>query len=492
MPDPFDPVIGALQVCTPSPQSPLVVAFSGGLDSTVLLHAAVHRWGSACVVAAHVDHQLQSASARWLAHCREQAQALNVRFEGCSLASHGSPPRAPELRRMADAGPHQTTNLEAWARQARYEALTRIARACHAVALVTAHHADDQLETVLMALARGAGLDGLTGIAAQTQRGGVALIRPFLELPRSALHLWAQQQQLQWIEDPMNVWPHLRRTAIRQQLTPVLDEVLPGLRRQLPVALASLRESREALDESTWLELAALEVAPRGLQALDRDALAALPEARQRRLLRGWLAALGLAMPTRARLQAMRAQCLEAASAHAHLRHEGWHLVRQGRRLLAWPDENHPRWVAPSEPIALEGWSDEGLALPDGSWLRASGEGARAGGAQARGAQAGSEQGGRNGVCPNWLRSASFSLIRPGATMRVRLREQGPSREVRKLWQEAGVPVSVRGSCALILANGRPFWLMPFGQLAGPWPMVQDGLVLHWQTRIGDPRAIEG
>lgn len=304
----------------------------------------------------------------------------------------------------------------------------------------------------------------------------------------------------------MNAWPQLRRTAIRQRLTPVLDEVLPGLRHHLPQALASLRESREALDESTRLELAALRVAPRDLHALDRDALAAWPEARQRRVLRAWLASLGLAMPTRARLQEIRSQCLVAASAHAHLLHEGWHIVRQGRRLLAWPDSLHPRWVAPDEPLALPSWCDKGLALPDGTWLRACGAVAPMGRArrgqcgepgepgEASGTGESSEGSERlervEGLSPDWLRSASFSLIRPESSMRVRLRESGPSRELRKLWQEAGLPVSVRASCPLILANGSPFWLMPFGPLAGPWPKLQGGLALRWETPVGDPRVI--
>lgn len=478
-----DPVIEALKGYFPNPQAPLVVAYSGGLDSTVLLHAAVARWGPTCVVAAHVDHQLQSASSEWLAHCRAQVHVLGVRFESCTLKPGPSCVGAGEPSGAMIEGSHEATggreslrlgepaNTEAWARQARYDALTRIARECHATALATAHHADDQLETLLMALARGAGLDGLTGIAAQTQRGGVTLIRPLLQLPRSTLRAWAQQRQLQWIEDPMNEWPQLQRTAIRKRLTPLIDEVLPGLRRHLPQALESLRESREALDEASQLALKALRVAPQALHALDRKALAALPEARQRRVLRAWIASLGLAMPTRARLQAIQSQCLVAASSHADLRHEGWHLVRQGPRLLAWPEERHPQWQVPVEPLWLSGWCDRGLALPDGSWLKAT-------------------RGHSPGLLPDWLRSASFSLIRPGATMRVRLREGGPSREIRKLWQEVGLPVSVRESCALILANDTPFWLVPFGQLAGPWPCALGGLTLVWDTMPGDPRAI--
>jgi len=76
--------------------------------------------------------------------------------------------------------------------------------------------------------------------------------------------------------------------------------------------------------------------------------------------------------------------------------------------------------------------------------------------------------------------------------MRVRLRSQGKSRELRKLWQEAGVPVSVRGACALVLADDQPFWLMPFGQLAGDWPQTRPGLRLVWQTGQADPRRITG
>lgn len=437
----------------PSAESPLMIAFSGGLDSTVLLHAAARLWGSDGIVAAHVDHGLQPASSGWALQCAEQAQRLGVRFLSRRLSE-----------RMAG------TNLEAWARQARYAALFGMAHDCGALAVATAHHADDQLETVLMALARGAGLAGLTGIAAQDRREGVLLLRPLLGLPRSALLAWAQEHGLSWIDDPMNAAPQFTRSALRQRLIPVIDEVLPGLRSHLPQALAHLRESREALEEGAHADLISLQIAPHALHALDQRRLAAWPEARQRRVLRAWIARLGLGMPTQARLEALQHQCLVAASSHAQVLHEGWYLVRQGERLLAWPRQVHPVWQAPAQPVALPVWNDDGMNLPDGSrWLA---------------------QPADSGLCADWLKRVRLSLVRPGASMRVRLRSQGKSRELRKLWQETGVPVSVRAACALVLADGQPFWLMPFGQLAGDWPQAQAGLRLLWLTREGDPRRI--
>lgn len=448
-------MLHALKSAVPEIGAPLLVAFSGGLDSTVLLHAAVQCWGSGKVVAAHVDHRLQPLSSSWTAQCAGQAHALGVRFLSCVLD---------------DRPAH--TNIEAWARRERYQALFRMAHECKAVALMTAHHADDQLETFLMALARGAGLNGLTGIAPEDRRDGVRLLRPLLDLPRSAIRAWAQAKSLRWIEDPMNEDPQLKRTELRKHLLPLIDEVLPGLRKHLPQALTDLRESRETLNESTQEDLASLQIAPRALHALDQQRLASWPQARQRRVLRAWIAGMGLGMPTRGRLEALRHQCLGAQSGHAEVLHEGWHLIRQGRRLLAWSAQAHPVWQAPAQPALLPVWDDDGIDLPDGSRLMA--------------------QPVDSGLCAEWLKGVRLSLVRPGASMRIRLRSNEPSRELRKRWQEEGVPVSVRGACALVLADGQPFWLMPFGQLAGDWPQARPGLRLVWQTGEGDPRQIAG
>jgi tRNA(Ile)-lysidine synthetase-like protein len=464
-----DPVVDALLIAaeggrsnsarSPSVEHPWLIAFSGGLDSTVLLHAATGAFGAAAIVAAHVDHGLQSQSASWERHCADIADQLGVRFLSDRLPSSDD----------AD-------NLEQWARDYRYASLVQMAGSLQASAILTAHHQDDQLETLLLALARGAGLEGLTGIAFDTLRSGVPLLRPLLELDRTQIKGWAGRHQLVWIEDPMNAWSQLRRTAIRQLLVPQIDSVLPGVRRHLAQTMSQLREARTRLDQLAQDDLASVRAEPRALHALGLDGLSALDGVRQRAVLRAWIASIGLRMPTRARLLEMQSQWLHARSSHSEIRHEGWRLTRQGRRLFAWSDDAHPVALRPQTSIDLPPWQGKGqdqtlsLRMHDGSCLLA--------------------QSGPVGLCPDWLARTSFRLVRPPAQMSVRLQHSDCARMLRKLWQEWELPVSVRAACGLVLANGQPFWIQPFGLLAGPWPMVQSGKGIRWMTAMNDPRSV--
>src|SRR5690606_5548724 len=124
-----------------------------------------------------------------------------------------------------EGAPQRGESVESWAREARYAAFAGIAEEVGAAALLTAHHADDQIETFLLRLVRGAGLDGLVSIEPDTMRGGLRVLRPFLGLPRSALERWARSRGLAWIEDPSNRDERLLRNAVRRQLVPVLDRV---------------------------------------------------------------------------------------------------------------------------------------------------------------------------------------------------------------------------------------------------------------------------
>ena len=206
-----DALRAALSGLSLSPARPVAIAFSGGLDSSVLLHAVVRQVGAASVVALHVNHGLQPAAGSWAAQCADQAARLAVRFD--CLYVPGPVPRG--------------ANVEGWAREQRYRLLYAACRDAQAQALLTAHHADDQLETLLLALARGSGLDGLCGMAPRDVREQVLLLRPLLDLPRGVLRHEAQQTGLQWIEDPSHADVRLRRNALRHQVLPALSQTLP-------------------------------------------------------------------------------------------------------------------------------------------------------------------------------------------------------------------------------------------------------------------------
>lgn len=253
---------------------PVLVAFSGGLDSTVLLHAlaadpAVRARG---LRALHVDHGLHPQSAAWRESCRATCAALGVDFEGRRV-------------QVLDEG----DGLEAAARAARHAAFAQVQQPGEVIAL--AHHRDDQAETVLLRLLRGAG-DGLAAMRPLRAFGQGWLWRPLLAQPRAALADYARHHGLHWLEDPSNASDRHDRNFLRHH-------VLPRLQERWPQAGAALARSAALL--ATQADLLAGEDARRLAQVQGPDpatlsvpALLAEPPAWRARLLRAWLAGLGL------------------------------------------------------------------------------------------------------------------------------------------------------------------------------------------------------
>lgn len=181
-------------------QDPIVVALSGGLDSMVLLDVAVERLGARRVIAAHVDHAVRPESAAQAETVARLVVALGV--------------VAFELERLPP-GPADEARL----RRERYRALERIRRARGAGAILVAHTEDDQAETVLLDLVRGGRGSALRGMPAV--RGHV--VRPFLTVPRAAVHAWAGRRRLGFVQDPSNHEPSYLRNRIRKELLPLIE-----------------------------------------------------------------------------------------------------------------------------------------------------------------------------------------------------------------------------------------------------------------------------
>lgn len=246
--------------------APIAVAFSGGADSTALLHAAAHRWPGQ-VLAIHVDHGLQAHAARFVRQCRATCAMLDVPLEIVSVdARHGSG-ESPE-----DA-----------ARRARYAALAQAALARAACAVLLAQHADDQVETVLLALSRGAGLPGLAAMPARFERHGVAFMRPLLAVPGAALREWLLQAGLAFVDDPMNADPAYTRSRIRHELLPALERAFPRFRDTFARSARHAAQAQALLEELAESDLAAVGSPPlvARLQGLSRG--------RQANALRRWL-----------------------------------------------------------------------------------------------------------------------------------------------------------------------------------------------------------
>lgn len=431
-----------------------LVAFSGGLDSTVLLHACVRVVGAANVVAAHVHHGLQPAADAWPAHCEAQARALGVAFE--CLRLQGRPARGE--------------SVEAWAREHRYRALAELARRVRADAMLTAHHADDQVETVLMRLARGTGIDGLAGIEPVATLAGQTVVRPLLALRRGQLAAWAQEQALRWIEDPSNRDTARARNAVRHRLLPAIDAVAPGFREDLLAALPAVRASRDA---RAALALDDLRRAGDG-SGLDRRALRELPAARRHAALRAWLRELGLRMPTESKLLEIERQLIDGSGAHGRVLHEGVALLRHRDAIEALAAA---RLACPPVPALRLRWSGQGcIDLPDGHG-RLLFEPARAG-----------EGGALNA---GWLAGQPLA-VGPGGASAARLR---PSRGARRrtlknLYQERAVPPWLRPWLPLVFVRGR---LLHAGGLGtdcdDDWPASGACVSVRWQPdREDDPR----
>jgi len=273
------------------PEVAVCVAFSGGADSTALLAALAQLpRRPAGLRAVHVDHRLQPHSARWSAHCRRVARSLGV----------------PLIVRTASIARTRGESPEAAARAARYHLLGRALGAGEA--LLTAHHQDDQLETVLLQLLRGAGVAGLAAMPAITPFARGLLVRPLLDVPRTALTAWVRAAGLGWVEDDSNALTRLDRNYLRARVLPVIHERWPSAATTVARSARHLAEAQRLLDA-----LAAADVARARCGALlSAKVLRALPPERRRNALRFWITEAGHLAPPTSRLEEIAGALLAA------------------------------------------------------------------------------------------------------------------------------------------------------------------------------------
>jgi tRNA(Ile)-lysidine synthase len=225
-----------------SPALPVGVAFSGGADSLALLLLCVQRWGAQGVVALHVNHQLQAASSDFEAHARAQAQTLGVVCAVLRVDARGAAGDSPE----------------AAARDARYKALAELSLQSGCAEVALAHHREDQVESVLIALSRGAGLPGLSGMPARMIRHGVVFSRPLLHESRERLRVFLASQHASWIEDPSNADTQYVRNRIRHALVPALVSVTPAFPAMIVRSAGHAAQAERLLGELALQDLGGL------------------------------------------------------------------------------------------------------------------------------------------------------------------------------------------------------------------------------------------
>ena len=296
--------------------APIAVAFSAGADSTALLLAAHARWPDR-VVALHVHHGLQSAADQFESLARATCAGLAI-----------------DLRvRRVNAAPAAGQSPEDAARQARYRALAALAGEAGAAWVLLGHHADDQAETLLLALSRGAGLPGLAAMGECFERHDMRFGRPLLDLPTAELRAWLEAAGHPFVDDPSNVDARFTRNRIRSVLTPAWASGFPGYLAMLARSARHAGQAQTLLDELADLDLAQTGEPPAiaGLQALSA--------ARQGNALRRWLRRSAQVAPSDAQLSELLAQVADCRTRghRIELRVADGTVSRLGERLRYTP-----------------------------------------------------------------------------------------------------------------------------------------------------------
>lgn len=316
----------------------LCIALSGGLDSMVLLDAATRLRASLNfkLVALHINHQLSPHADHWANFCRTQCEQREIPFNAVALSlTHG-----------------RGESLEALARAARYAEFAKI----DANVIALAQHLDDQSETFLLQLLRGAGVRGLSSMAAIGKCGNAKIIRPLLELPRQLLGHYAQHHNVQWIDDESNASLKFDRNYLRHRVLPLVDARFPGYRTALARSASHAAEAESLLRDLAALDLAGAVIHDR----LSCGRLRELSMPRAKNVVRVFLQTLGIEPPSSARLaEIVRQLTLARNDANVDIALGNYHLRRFRDEL----------WIVPTSAITREhvqlGWNGESeLAVP--------------------------------------------------------------------------------------------------------------------------------
>jgi tRNA(Ile)-lysidine synthase len=389
------------------PGSRIKLAYSGGLDSTVLLHAlcALRDVLPIHLGAVHVDHGLHPRSAEWAAHCRRTCAQWGVECEVETVRVACGRRRSPEAE----------------ARNARYRALAGHVQAGEV--LVTAHHLDDQAETVLLMLLRGSGVHGLAAMPLAAPFGAGLLVRPLLELPRTALRAYALAHGVEWVEDASNREQAFARNYIRHSVLPVLKRRWPAAEAALGRSARHCAEAAALADEMGAADLTLAErpypgVIAHGGRCVSVQALRELSGARRRNLLRYWIRKAGHAVPHTRLLEALVTGLIEGEV------QQGGPVRWAGAELRRYRD--HLCLMSPGE--ALDAGFSRRWDLRSPLMLGATG--LRLVSAQSRG----------SGLSPKRLGGEPLTVrARRGGEV-CRLQGRDFHHQLKKLFQERGVP----------------------------------------------------
>jgi tRNA(Ile)-lysidine synthase len=418
----FERALGEIRarVCV-SGESTCAIAYSGGLDSSVLLHLArdyAARHGMQ-LFAFHIHHGISPNADDWMTHCRHECERLGVAFDA---------------RRVELAG-REESGLEEAARISRYAALGGMCRAHCVPLLLTAHHQDDQAETVLLQLLRGSGVAGLQGMDAANFSpdllGDAELVmaRPLLTVSRAELEQFASTEGIAYVVDESNTDPRYARNALRHRVMPSIAEYFPGFQQRIARSAQHAQSAQRLLNELAAQDLT---LCLDG-RCIDLTRLRRLSTDRIDNLLRYWFASRGVRMPATAWLSEMRAQLLDAkADARICVTHADCHIRRHRDRIFLLPRRDDE--AANASPAAFRWRSEMLMHFPQfhGSLHFEHAE---------------------EGIDANWLRGQDLLIRQRSGGERLKPAPNRPTRSLKHHYQALDVPAWERERLPLVFAG---------------------------------------
>lgn len=395
------------------PASHVFLAFSGGVDSHVLLHlCAALPQVRAKLTAVHIHHGLQVEADAWPEHCRIIAEQLGVQY----------------LALRVDARPEHRQSPEEAARIARYDALKALMHQDDV--LLVAQHREDQLETVFLQLFRGAGLPGLSGMSKTAVLGEGVMIRPLLDMGKAEIEQYARFNHLQWIEDPSNQSSEFDRNFLRNQVIPLLKHHWPALDKTVSRSAYHCAEAQVIIQRESEALFAAV------YDSADRTLLIArlreLEPAQQRLVIRCWFQQLSLTMPALAQVDRILQEIVRASGVNDPVLNYQAYTFRRYRNKLYC--------LLQQQPAFVEGefnWANpqQALELPCGQVLKI-------------------EPAAQGIDFKTWC-SATIKVKYRSGGEKIRLPGRQVAHTLKNVYQEAGIVPWERPKIPLIYLNGR-------------------------------------
>ncbi|MEC5217641.1 tRNA(Ile)-lysidine synthase [Actimicrobium sp. GrIS 1.19] len=431
----------------------IAIAYSGGLDSSALLHLA-HRaaqQSGARLFAFHIHHGLSDSADDWLAHCAQECERLGIVFAAQRVALSG-----------IDAA-----GVEAAARASRYAALGALCRAHAVPLLLTAHHQNDQAETVLLQLLRGSGIAGLSGMDSVNHAhdllgdANLLMARPLLQLTRRELAAFVADAAISHVDDASNSDTRYARNALRHTVMPALADAFPGFAQRLARTAGHAQAAQRLLIELAAQDLALCAAG----EALDIGRLKTLSGDRADNLLRYWFGLRGVRMPSTSWLREMRSQLFDAkpdaqlcvTHADCDIRRHRDQVFITPRRAVVDPDDEE------EAPVIAFRWQGEPeLAFP-------------LFGGKLRFAVAG------QGVSAAWLREQALSIGLRSGGERLKPAANRPTRALKYHYQSGNVPAWERQRLPLVKMGKRLLFAAGIGMDCHHLSLLdEDRIAIEW------------